>query len=423
MIYHKKTLDNGLRLIMVPMDSVKSVTTMILVGVGSRYERKDISGVSHFLEHMAFKGTKKRPTAIAISSLIDGIGGEFNAFTSKEITGFYIKSASVHLTLTLDVLSDILLHSKFEEEEIDKERGVILEEINLYEDTPMRKIGDIYEELLYGDTPLGRDTAGDKEVIKQIKRSDFLSYLKSYYSPGNMTVVVAGSFKQDEVIASVKKFFGGIKSFKISSYVKIKEKQAKPESLIKFKKTEQAHLCLGVRTFSYSHPDRYILAILATILGGGMSSRLFHEVREKRGLAYYVRTSSDHFLDAGSLVTQAGVDLRRIEEAVKVILAQYYKMTKRISQKKEIQKAKEYLKGHLILELEDSRGVASLFGSQEILEKKIKTPEEIIRKIDGVTADNIQNVAKDIFLDQKLNLAIIGPFEDGKKFQKILKLS
>ena len=406
---------------MVPMASVKSVTVMILVGVGSRYETRQTNGLSHFLEHMAFKGTQKRPTALAISSLIDGIGGEFNAFTSKEITGFYVKSADTHLPLTLDVLSDILLYSKFEEKEIDKERGVILEEINLYEDTPMRKVGDIYEELLYGDTPLGWDTAGKKEIVKKINRQDFFNYLSSFYSPQNIAVIIAGSFKAREVFSLIDRYFGEMKFFNASNYKKVVERQKKPASLVKFKKTEQAHLCLGVKTFPYSHPDRYTLAVLATILGGGMSSRLFHEVREKRGLAYYVRTLSDHFLDAGTLVTQAGVDLKRAEEAVKIILLEYRKMVQQRCRREEIAKAKEYLKGHLILELEDSKGMASLFGSQEILERRIKTPEEVIQKIEQVGIEDIQRVAKQIFVEQKLNLAIIGPFEDGKKFEKILR--
>lgn len=407
---------------MVPMDSVKSVTTMILVGVGSRYETKEISGLSHFLEHMAFKGTQKRPTAMTISSLIDGIGGEFNAFTSKEITGFFIKSAANHLILAIDVLSDILLHSKFEEAEIEKERGVILEEINLYEDTPMRKVSDVYEELLYGDTPLGWDTAGRKEVIKKITRQDFLNYLHSFYSPQGMALVVAGSFEKQRVLDSAKEYLGDMELFDTPSYTPVIENQTQPQALVKFKKTEQAHLCLGVRTFPYSHPDRYTLAVLATILGGGMSSRLFHEVREKRGLAYYVRSSSDHFLDTGTLVTQAGVDLRRIEEVVKIILDEYRKMTVETCSKGEFSKAKEYLKGHLILELEDSRGVASLFGGQEILEKRIRTPEEIIAEIERVSVEDIQRVAGEIFKENKLNLAVIGPFEDGKKFEEILRL-
>lgn len=407
---------------MIPMDSVKSVTAMILVGVGSRYETKEINGISHFLEHMAFKGTQKRPTAMAISSLIDGIGGEFNAFTSKEITGFFIKSAANHLALAIDVLSDILLHSKFEEAEIEKERGVILEEINLYEDTPMRKISDIYEELLYGDTPLGWDTAGRKEVIKKITRQDFLNYLRSFYSPQNMALIVAGSFKEQRVFDSAREYLGGMELLDTPSYITVIENQTQPQVLVRFKKTEQAHLCLGARTFPYSHPDRYTLAVIATILGGGMSSRLFHEVREKRGLAYYVRSSGDHFLDTGTLVTQAGVDLRRIEEAVKIIIDEYHKITVEKCSKDELSKAKEYLKGHLILEIEDSRGVASLFGGQEILEKRIRTPEEIIGEINRVTAEDIQRVAGEIFTGRKLNLAVIGPFEDGKKFEEILKL-
>lgn len=422
MPYDKVILSNGLRVLTVPMDSVKSVTALVLVGVGSRYETRQTNGISHFLEHMAFKGTQKRPTALSISSLIDGIGGEFNAFTSKEITGFFIKSAATHLPLVLDVLSDILLHSKFEAKEIEKERGVILEEINLYEDTPVSKISDVYEELLYGDTPLGWDTAGRKEVIKKIAQADFLFYLKSFYSPQRIAVIIAGSFNHGEVLSLTEKYFGEMKSFDVLSYKKVIERQSGPAALIKFKKTDQAQLCLGVRTFSYFHPDRYPLAVMAALLGSGMSSRLFHEIREKRGLAYYVRTRTDHFLDTGTLVTQAGVDLRRIEEAIRVILDQYQKMAQEVCQKEEITKAKEYLKGHLVLELEDSRGVASLFGSQEILERKIKTPEEIIGEIDRVTVEDIQRVAKEVFKGRKLNLAVIGPFKDGKKFKEILRL-
>ncbi|MBI4100824.1 insulinase family protein [Candidatus Microgenomates bacterium] len=422
MKYQKVTLSNGLRVLLVPMESVESVTAMILVGVGSRYESKNTSGISHFLEHMAFKGTQKRPTAIDISRLIDGIGGEFNAFTSKELTGFYIKSANTHLDLDIDVLSDMLLNSKFEEKEINKERGVILEEINLYEDTPMRKIADIYEELLYNDTPLGWDTAGRKEIIRNIRRQDFLNYLKSFYSPKKITVVIAGGFKEKEALTLIEKYLGKMMSFDPLSYEKIVEKQTVPGVLVRFKKTEQAHLCLGVRTFPYSHPDRYILSVLTAILGAGMSSRLFHEVREKRGLAYYIRSSDDHFLDTGTFVTQAGADIGRIEDAVKVILEEYKKITQKKCDEDEIIKAKEYLKGHLILELEDSKGVASLFGSQEILEEKIRTPEEIMKEIDKVGAEDIRRVAREIFINQKLNLALIGPFRNGQNLKKLLRL-
>lgn len=425
MQYQKIVFPNKLSLILVPMD-VESVTAMVLIGAGSRYERKEISGLSHFLEHMAFKGTKKRPSAQEISTLLDGVGSEFNAFTGKETTGFYVKSASEHLPLLLDVLSDIILNSKFDQGEIEKERGVILEEINLYEDTPLQKISDIYEELLYDGHPLGQDTLGNPKVIKSLQQKDFVSYLNSLYSPQNMTVVIAGGFKKSQVKILVEKYFAIMKPIDTQGFEKIKEKQTRPQLKLKFKKTEQAHLCLGVRTYPLTHPDRYVLLVLATILGGGMSSRLFVELREKRGLGYYVRSSSEQFLDCGTLVTQAGIDLRRIDDGIKVIIEEYRKLKIQNSefraQGEELEKAKEYLKGHLILEFENSRTVAGFFGSQEILEREILTLEQVIKRIEKVTIDDLKKVAGDIFVDEKLNLALIGPFEDGQRFEKLLSL-
>ncbi len=424
MQFQRTVLPNGLRLILIPMELVKSVTALVMVGAGSRYEVKSNNGISHFLEHMAFKGTQKRPSAIIISSLIDGIGGEFNAFTSKETTGYYIKSSSNHINLLLDVLSDMLRNSLFDAKEIDKERGVILEEINLYEDTPVRKIGDIYEQLLYGDTPMGWDVAGEKGIIKKIKQEDFISYMSRLYSPHNMTVVVAGGFKPEAVSEFVKEYFGDMKHFETATAEKVLEDQVKPAVFVKEKKTEQAQLALGVRTFPTHDPRRYALSVLATILGGGMSSRLFHEVREKRGLAYYVRTSAEHFDDCGTLVTTSGVDPKRIDEAIKVILFEYDKIR---SQKlevssKELAKAKEYMKGHLVLEFEDSRAVAGFYGSQEILERNIETIDEVIVKIKAVTVEEIEAVAEEIFRPERLNLAVIGQFDSRQRFEDLLQL-
>lgn len=431
MEYKKIILKNGLRLITVPMEHVQSVTVIIFVGAGSRYEKKDISGLSHFLEHMAFKGTKRRPTALTISSEIEGLGGEFNAFTSKDQTAFFIKAANKHLPVLVDVLSDMLLHSKFDSQEIDRERGVIIEEINLYEDTPSRKIGEIYEELLYGDTPLGWDVAGRKETIAKIKREDFLNYTKGLYAPENTVIVVAGGIPdtRHKIPDMVNKYLGNWKNNKTWSFDKLGDKQLKPQAKVVYKKTEQAHLALGVRGYNLSHPDRYGLGVLATILGGGMSSRLFIQVRERRGLAYYVHSAVEHYVDLGHFVTLAGVDLNKIEEAIKVILEEYAKVSTQGGSasggkitSEELTKAKEFLKGRLILELEDSKSMASIFGSSEILENKIKTPEEIMAKIDRVTLDDLKRVSADIFKLEKLNLAIIGPFEDGQRFEKLLKL-
>jgi len=422
---HRTLLKNGLRVITVPMASFESATVMVLVGAGSRYETKKNSGISHFLEHMAFKGTTKRPSAMVISSLIDGIGGEFNAFTGKETTGYYVKSSNAHVDLTLDLLSDMLQNSLLDGKEIEKEKGVIIEEINMYEDTPMRNLGDVYERLLYGDTPMGWDTAGTKEVIHSVNRDFFTSYMSSLYSAHNMTVVVAGGIDPELVEGLVAKHFGKMPKFDTLRAVKVIEKQSKPQVLLKTKKTEQVHIAMGFRTIPLDHPDRYALDVLASILGGGMSSRLFHEVREKRGLAYYVRTNSDNYTDVGTLVSSAGIDPARIDEAVEVMVEQYNLIAhnkKGAITKEELKKAKEYMKGHFVLELEDSRSVASFYAHQEILEKELENPEETIKKIDAITLEQVQHIAAKYITDKTMNLAIIGNFEDKSRFEKLLKL-
>jgi len=395
-----------------------------MAGAGSRYENRKNSGISHFLEHMAFKGTDKRPTAMDISSLIDGMGGEFNAFTGKETTGYYIKSAKDKLETSIDVLSDMLLHSKFDPEEIEKEKGVIIEEINLYEDMPARKIGDIYEQLLYGDTPMGWDIAGDKEIIRSITRGDFMTYLGELYSSSNLTVVVAGGIDSDEAYSLVEKYFGSMKEFQPKTFEPLHESQNKPAVLVKQKQTEQIHIALGVRTVSISSPKRYPLSVLSAILGGGMSSRLFHEIREKRGLAYYVRTSSDEYADVGTLATTAGIDPKRVIEAVQVMVAEYSKVShgEMALTDDELTKAKEFLKGHLVLDLEDSRSVSGFYAHQELLEEKIENPNDVIEQIDKVTKEDIESVGKEFFKEATLNLALIGNFADGEKLENLLKL-
>lgn len=424
MQFKRTLLPNGLRILTIPMPSFESATVMAMVGAGSRYETRQNNGISHFLEHMAFKGTEKRPSALAISTLIDGMGGEFNAFTGKETTGYYIKSSANHIDLSMDVLSDMLQNSLFDPKEIDKERGVILEEINLYEDTPARKLGDIYERLLYGDTPLGWDIAGEKDVIKSIQREDFVSYMNSLYSADNITVIVTGGIETQKAEKLVEKYFGSMKKFPVKGFEKIVENQDKPQVLLKHKTTEQVHIAIGVRTEGTTTKDKYPLLLLSAILGGGMSSRLFSEVREKRGLAYYVRTMSDHYQDCGSLVTTAGVDSKRINEAIKVIVEEYKDLASKAKTIKtdELKKAKEFVKGHLVLELEDSRSVASFYASQELLEEKIENPDEVLEYIDKVKLDEIEKVGEKYFVNQSLNLAVIGKFEDGQEFENLLKL-
>jgi predicted Zn-dependent peptidase len=424
MKFNRKVLPNGLRVLTIPMPSFESATVMVMVGAGSRYETKTNNGISHFLEHMAFKGTEKRPHALDISTIIDGIGGEFNAFTGKETTGFYVKSAADKVEIAMDVLSDMLLHSKFDAKEIEKEKGVILEEINLYEDTPSRKIWDIYEELLYKDTPMGWDITGKKEIIKKVQRKDFLTYMSSFYGAQNLTVVVAGGIDSSKIEELVNKYFGKMDKFDTLRYKKVSENQKKPELLLKQKKTEQVNVALGVRTVPLEHPDHYPLEVLASILGGGMSSRLFHEVREKRGLAYSVRSSSYHYGDCGSLVSIAGVDPKKVKEAISVMIEEYRKISNFKSQisNQELKKAKEFLKGHLVLELEDSRSVAGFYAQQELLEKQIDNPAAILEKIEKVTVEEVKSVAKKYFVNEGLNVAIIGNFTSGQEFENLLKL-
>lgn len=423
MRYVRNVLPNGLRVIAAPMPSFESATVLVMVGAGSRYETKQNNGISHFLEHMAFKGTKRRPSAIDIASLIDGIGGEQNAFTSKETTGYYIKAQATHVPLCMDVMSDMLQNSLFKRDEIDKERGVIIEEINLYEDTPMRKIGDVYEQLLYGDSPMGWDIAGEKDIIMKITREDFLDYMRSLYSPSNMTVVVAGGIAAQEAFDLSEQYFGAMKQYDTIRYKKVIEKQKKPAVFIKQKTTEQVHIALGVRTVPVNHPDRHALALLASILGGGMSSRLFSEIREKRGLSYYVRTHSDHYQDSGSLVSLSGVDSKRVDDAVKVIKDEYEKLQsgKDAVKGAELTKAKEYSKGHLVLELEDSRSVAGYYASQELLEEKLENPAEALLQIDAVTLEEVNAVAKKYLIPKTLSLAVIGNFDDRQRFEKLLQ--
>ncbi|MGB4253704.1 MAG: pitrilysin family protein [Minisyncoccales bacterium] len=418
----KTIFKNGLRVITVPMKGTKTVTVLVGVGAGSRYETKKINGISHFLEHMLFKGTKKRPNSQAISEELDAVGGEFNAATGAEQTYFYAKVGSRYQNLALDVISDIILNSILKEEEINREKGVIIEEGNMIKDTPMQYVGELFEKLLYGKETVGWNILGEKETILKMERKDFLSYINDYYVAQNIVVCVAGNINHKNTLNEVKKYFTNIKEKKPKKRKKIKDFQTKPESLVQFKKTDQAHFCLGVRAYNIFHPDKYALSLLSVILGGNMSSRLFVKVREKEGLAYYIRTNVETYTDTGYLVTQSGVDNQKIEKAIKIILNEYKDIREKGVNEKELKRAKEYIKGKMLLELELSDEMAAFFANQEILTNKILTVEEKFAKIDKVTVKDIQRVAKDIFVPQKLNLALIGPFKKNLCHQLLKQL-
>ena len=420
--YQKITLKNGLRLMSVPMPAVGSTTVLVAVAAGSRYETRRVNGLFHFLEHMAFKGTQKRPTTLEISSEVESVGGEFNAATSKDITSYYLKVAAKHQRLAFDILADILTNSLFKEEEIEREKGVIIEEINMIEDTPIRAIDNYFEELLYGDNPMGWNVAGKKETVRGLKRNDFLKVFQALYFPKNMVIAVAGKFEKTRLEPLAEEFFGGLKNVKKSQPKSIKIDQRRPRLKLVTKKTEQAHFILGVPGFWYSHPDRFVLGVLATILGGGMSSRLFTEIRERRGLAYYVSAHPEFYTDSGYLIAQAGVRLKAIDEAIKVVLNQLDDLRNKKVNQKELKKAKEFLKGRLILALEDSYLIASRYAGQLLLEEKIRTTKETLALIDKVMVEEMQGVAKKLFKPEKLNLAVIGPYKDGQRFERLLKL-
>jgi predicted Zn-dependent peptidase len=425
---HVHTLPNGLTVILNDTKAFPTLTTLVLVGAGSRYENEANNGVAHFFEHMAFKGSKKYPNSLRISSIIEGLGGVFNAFTSKDNTGYWIKATSENFETVVDVLSDMVLHSLLQEEEIEREKGVIMEEINLYEDTPYRKVGELFEDLLYKGTPLGFDITGTKKSVNSFTRKTFVDYIDQLYHPRNAVVVVAGGFQngmtEERALAIITDKFGKWKNGKEKGeFVTVVDTQDKPELLIKTKKTEQAHFCLGFRAFSFFDDRKYALSLLATILGGGMSSRLFMEVRERRGLCYYISTGRELYHDVGNLVTQAGVtnNLEKVLESLSVILKEHKSIKNGEVTDEELENAKQLLKGRLSISMEDSSYVASYLGGRQILQNSIETPEDAIKKVEAITKEDIVNLARDLFVPEKLNFAIVGPFENKGDFKAVLE--
>ncbi|OGK37325.1 hypothetical protein A3F03_04390 [Candidatus Roizmanbacteria bacterium RIFCSPHIGHO2_12_FULL_41_11] len=409
------TLPNGLRVILIDTDSFPTLTTLLLIGAGSRYENANNNGIAHFLEHMAFKGSKKYPSSFIISSTIESMGGVFNAFTAKDHTGYWIKSTVGNFPRVVDVLADMVVAPLLDPLEINREKGVITEEINMYEDMPARKVGDYYEELLYQGTTLGFDVAGTKQTISQFKKQTFVDYMSQLYHSSNAVLVVAGGLGHwsDHYLKLIEQKFAHWPSGPKNRISEVAESQTKPQIAVHYKKTEQSHFCFGFRAFSFRDPRRYALSILTTILGGGMSSRLFMEVRERRGLCYYISTGRELYADVGHLVTQAGVrnNLPKIKEAIKVIWDEHQKIADGQFKQDEMAKAKEMIKGRMLLSLEDSSAVASFYGTRQLMEGDSITPDEVIAKIASVTKEEIVGVARELFCREKLNIALIGPYK------------
>jgi len=414
------TLPNGLKIITTPLDGTKSVTVLCLVGAGSRYENKTINGISHFLEHMFFKGAERYKNAAEVSSAIDAVGGDFNAFTGKEYAGYYIKLASHQKEIAFDVIGDMMLNASLTPEELEKERGVILEEYNMYQDTPMYQVGWDFERLMFGDQPMGWDQIGTKKTIKSITREQVWNYKHALYTPDNTVISVAGHITEKEVLDLVNKYFpfkDEKTTLKPSSYTKM---NLEGRVILQDKKTEQAHIIIGVEGKPARHKDEFTEKVLSVILGGNMSSRMFMNVREAKGLSYYIRTTTDDYLETGVLSTSAGVDLKRIDLAIEAILEEYRKITEEKVSPDELKKAKEFMKGKIILRLEDSEEYAHLMGKQALLYPEIETVDKILKKVDAVSAYDVLNLSKEILNEKNLRLALIGPYDDKEHFADLL---
>jgi predicted Zn-dependent peptidase len=418
----KHILPNGLSIILAPTPGTFSATILVLVQTGSKYETKEINGISHFLEHMCFKGTTKRPRAIDIAGELDGLGASYNAFTGHEYTGYYAKVDKTHINQALDVVSDIYLNQIFRPEEIKREAGVIVEELNMYKDNPKRKVGDNLTRLLYGNQPAGWDIIGSKKTITSTTREQLVRYRKEHYVASATTIVVAGSFDEKKMLAEIKKRFKTIHAGKKKGKLPVREVQTKPAVHVEYKKTDQAHALIAFRAFPIGDPREEALSLLATMLGGGMSSRLFIKVREELGAAYYVFASPDTYTDHGYLAIGAGLNLKKTNEALKLILSECKRFTEEEVSEKELQKAKDYSIGRLSLGLETTDEQAFFYGMNYLLEKKLEKPEETIAKIKKVTPVDILTVAKDIFKNEGLNMAIIGPYKESAPFVRHLSL-
>ncbi|MDX6492921.1 MAG: hypothetical protein QOH02_856 [Gaiellaceae bacterium] len=419
MSYEKHTLENGVRIVLAPMPQAQSVTVALMYAAGSRYETRETNGIAHFAEHMFFKGTESRPSSRDIAGEIDAIGGEFNAFTGKEYTGYYVRAAAEHRDTALDVLVDMLRHSKFEAEEIEREKGVIIEEMNMYFDTPRDYIGGVYEDLLYGDQPLGWDIVGRKETVRAATRDMFMQYIDHWYKPERLVVGVGGKIDGD-VLEAIQGHLGDLEPATTGAPDPASVNGNGSRVRVHTKQSDQAHIALGVPSYPITHPDRYALQLLATVLGGGMSSRLFIEVRERRGLAYYVFGTNHSYTDAGSLYAQAGVDINRIDDAVSSVAGELRRIADEAVPSDELEKARSFAKGRFVLQLETPHGLIMYGLRKEVLEGQTVDPKEVLAELDKVTGEDVQRVARDLIDDKRLRLALIGPFDDADRFEKLL---
>lgn len=415
-------LSNDLKHIHIQKKDSQATTVIFMVGVGSRYEDEKISGISHYLEHMFFKGTTKRKNSNEIAEYIEEIGGSFNAFTSKEYTGYYAMVAKKHTERAFDFVSDLVINATFPEDEMEKEKGVVIEEMNMYEDMPMHSVPENFEELLYGDTPLGRKIIGNKKSVTDLTHKEVTDYVATHYTTQNSVVVSVGPESAEDSLARAEQHFSPLASGEKSTYKDAQVNGTGPAVLLGTKKTDQTHLRIGFPTIGLSSKDRYTASLVASVLGSGMSSRLFNEIREKRGLCYYVSAHQDSFSDAGYFVIQAGVDNTKVEEAVSAMVQELKKIKENGITEKELKKVKELRKGSLSLSLEGSQELAIFMAQQYAVLGTIDTIEDRCTKINAVTLEDTQRFIDTYFIEDQIRFALIGPFEDEEKFKKLLTL-
>lgn len=416
-----KTLPNGVRIAVVPDARARAVTAMVLVNVGSSFEKRAQNGLSHFLEHMCFKGTVRRPSAKVIVEEIESLGAVTNAFTDRELTGYFIKGNPDHVDTFVDILADIYHHSVFPHQEIEKEKGVVVEEINMYEDMPQYKVSEILFEMLYPDAAAGRSILGTKETVRSFTQKDFVAYKRKWYTAANTLIVFSGAITPKNATALTKKWFAILPTSSKNKKQKVSDRQKEPGVQIFRKETDQAHMVLAFRSFALGHKDMPIVRLIATILGRGMSSRLSLLIREELGAAYYIHASSESYTDHGIFSIASGIDKRRLTEILERIVAECLRLKSEPLSKEELSKVKEYTIGTLRLSLETSDAVAEFYGGQMILGQKVQTPEALIASIHKITPSDIMRVAKVLFQTKKANIALLGPFTKADIPLKIIE--
>lgn len=420
--YQKTALPNGLRVLTASMPHTRSVAVSIYVGAGSRYETQVQAGLSHFIEHLCFKGTERRPTSQEVSQVIDSVGGIINALTDRELTVFYCKVARPYFELALDVLADLVRRPLFAPDEMEKERRVIIEELAMVADSPSQQVDVLLDETIWPEQPLGRDVAGSEAAVSGLSREMALDYLQHQYVPNNVVVSVAGALSRHEAVELVAAALGDWPRGVPSGWFPAVNGQQAPRAAVKYKATEQAHLSLAVRGLPLQHPDRYALGLLSVILGEGMSSRLALELRERRGLCYDVHSYVTYFMDAGSFAVYAGVDPANAQEALGALLAELVRLREQDVAEEELARAKELAKGRLLLRMEDTRAVSDWLGAQELLAGRLRTVDEVAELLDAVTEEDLRRVAKQLLVSDQLNLAVVGPFRSDRRFRSLLRL-